>query len=145
MVFNHTWKAQNHLLSHEDCVCWADSMLGQLPVVEPTTAVRIPNWRETKTRMWLFFFLRLNRSELSCTAIYDGCIHRPLLSANTAQPCNDFSTSEPRRLASLLSYLLAHLGAHRPHTGPRQCRRTKPLFEIASTRSSVVQEGWVGG
>lgn len=50
-----------------------------------------------------------------------------------------YSTSELYRLASLLYYLLAQFCAHRPHTHPQQRRRTKPLFQIASTRSSVVQ------
>lgn len=47
----------------------------------------------------------------------------------------------PHRLSVLLYYLLAQFCAHRPHTHPQQCRRTKPLFRIASTWSSVVQAG----
>ena len=43
------------------------------------------------------------------------------------------------RLALPLYYLLAQFCTHRPHTHPQQCRRTKPLFQIASTQSSVVQ------
>lgn len=58
--------------------------------------------------------------------------------------CCPTTTSEPHRLASLLC-LLAQICTCRPHTGPRQCRRTKPLFQIASARSNVVRGAVEGG
>lgn len=58
--------------------------------------------------------------------------------------CCPTTTSEPHRLASLLC-LLAQICTCRPHTGPRQCRRTKPLFQIASAWSNVVQGAVEGG
>lgn len=58
--------------------------------------------------------------------------------------CCPTTTSEPHRLASLLC-LLAQICTCRPHTGPRQCRRTKPLFQIASAWSNVVRGAVEGG
>lgn len=50
------------------------------------------------------------------------------------------TTSKLHRLALLLC-LLAHSCIRRLHIGPWQCRRTKPLFQIASAQFSVVQGG----
>lgn len=52
---------------------------------------------------------------------------------------NHFSTSELYSPALLLYWLLAQVWAHRPHTGLWQYWGAKPLFQIASTQSSVVQ------
>ncbi len=62
-----------------------------------------------------------------------------MTSKNYLQIFNDYSTSELHWRALLLYYLLAQFCTHGPHTHSQQCRRTGPLFRIASTQSSVVQ------
>lgn len=77
-------------------------------------------WQRTRRGLW---FLCLNDSELSY--LCDDVMITP------HQSCTDWLCC---RIICWLNS--AHVG---PHTGPQPYRGTKPLFQIASTQSSVVQ------
>lgn len=81
-------------------------------------------------------FLCLNKSELQSSCRFSRLIDRAFHTTWRSLHIRAAGSFDP---ASLMFHLLAQFCAHRPHTGPQQCSRTEPLFQIASTQSSVVR------
>lgn len=156
MVFIHTWKAQSKPLSHEQNVCWDDSMLRKCPVAEPAVLLSLPPWCKSLTDQTRKHDLKSEADFPISVASHMIDVHPTrdsqtlfiiikarfliwLMILRTSNPQKVLRLSIMYRLPLLLSYLLAQFCAHRPHTHPQQYRGTKPLFQIASTQSSVVR------